>query len=220
MRAPFDGTVAKLNVKRADSVSAGTAVATFITAQQIAEISLNEIDAANVIVGQKARLTFDAVEGLTIEGDVVELDTVGTVSSGVVTYIATLGFQTDPRIKPGMTVNADIITDSVENALIVPASALKTNRNDSYVETISGAKAGREPVASEATPTRISVTTGLSNDTETEILSGLNEGDIIIVRTVSGVSAQTQQAPNIFQATGARGPGGGGGGGNVRFQAR
>ncbi len=209
LRAPFDGTVAKLNVKRADRVSSGTSVATFITANAVAEISLNEIDAANVAVGQKAELTFDAVENLKIDGSVVEIDTVGTVSSGVVTYTVTIGFETDSRIKPGMTVNADIITKTLENALLVPAGAIKSERNNSYVETIAGATRGREAVTSEAAPTQVTIETGATNDTQTEVLSGLNEGDVIIIRTISGTDT-AQQAPNIFQATGARTPGGGG----------
>ncbi len=218
LRAPFDGTVAKLNVKRADRVSSGTSVATFITANAVAEISLNEIDAANVAVGQKAELTFDAVEGLTIEGMVVEIDTVGTVQSGVVTYTVTIGFETDPRVKPGMTVNAEIITKTLADIILLPSAAVKTEGDESYVETIPGAKLERESVTSPLSPVQIPVVIGTSNDTRVEVLSGLNEGDVIIVRTITGEAAQ--QAPNIFQATGARPPGGGGASGGTRTQVR
>lgn len=208
VRAPFDGTVAKLNVKRADRVSSGTSVATFISANAIAEISLNEIDAASVQVGQIAKLTFDAVEDLTIEGTVVEIDTVGTVQSGVVTYTVTIGFETDTRVKPGMTVNADIVTKTLTNVLVVPTAAVKTEGDESYIETIVGASPSREPVASSLVPTRTPVSVGISNDTRSEIVSGLNEGDVIITRTILGEA--DMQAPNIFQATGARAPGTGG----------
>ena len=82
--APFGGTVAAVNVKKGDSVSSGIALATLITEQKIAEVSLNEVDVAQVKAGQRATLTFDAVPDLSISGEVAEIDSLGTVSQGVV----------------------------------------------------------------------------------------------------------------------------------------
>ncbi len=84
LRAPFDGILASVDINKGDSVSSGKVAATIITAQKIATITLNEVDAAKVKAGQKATLTFDAVEDLSITGAVAEVDTLGTVSSGVV----------------------------------------------------------------------------------------------------------------------------------------
>ncbi len=135
VRALFDGTIAKLNVNKGDSLSSGTAVATLITKQKLAEISLNEIDVAKIKVGQKVTLTFDAVEGLDITGKVVEIDTVGTVAQGVVTYSVKIGFDTqDDRIKSGMSTSAAIITDVKQDVLMVPNSAVKSRGTASYVE--------------------------------------------------------------------------------------
>lgn len=221
IRAPFDGVVAKVNVKKLDAVSSGAAVAIFITKQKLAEISLNEVDIAKVKVGQKATLTFDAVEDLSISGEVAEVDAIGTVSQGVVNYNVKIAFDTqDDRIKPGMSVSASIITDVKQDVLVVPISAIKSSGNDSYVEILDQqtpqtqvqiqAQASQGVISATA-PRQQSVEIGVSNDTQIEIISGLKEGDQIIVRTVSA-SASTQtaanQAPSLFGGGSRSGSGG------------
>ncbi len=213
IRAPFDGTVAKLSVKRGDSVSS-SAVATFITRQKLAEISLNEIDVAKIKVGEKVTLTFDAVEGLSISGQVAEIDTVGTVTQGVVTYSIKIGFDTqDERIKSGMSVSASIITDVKQDVLSVPNSAVKTQGNTHYVEMFDTPLAqgqGNQGVLSSLLPRQQPVEIGLSNDTATEITSGLKEGDQIVARTITATTATTQQqAPSLFGGGNRTGGGGG-----------
>ncbi|MDD5110665.1 MAG: HlyD family efflux transporter periplasmic adaptor subunit, partial [Patescibacteria group bacterium] len=126
VRAPFDGVVAAVNVKVGDPVSSGTAIATIITQQKIAEVSLNEVDAAKVKAGQKATLTFDAIDGLSISGEVSLIDTLGTVSSGVVNYDTIISLDTqDTRVKPGMSVTAVSITDAKPHVLLLPNAAVK-----------------------------------------------------------------------------------------------
>ncbi|MBV9159598.1 MAG: efflux RND transporter periplasmic adaptor subunit [Candidatus Kaiserbacteria bacterium] len=221
IRAPFSGTLAKLDIHKGDSVSTGSAVATMVTKQQIAELSLNEVDAAKVAVGQKAQLTFDAIDGLTIDGSVASIDTIGTVSQGVVTYTVKVAFDTqDPRVKTGMTVNATITTDASDNALVVPSSAIKRQGENSYVLVVENPPAQFSPTGVELpeNPKRVAVTTGISNDTQTEIKSGLNEGDTVVVRTVTGSTqaAATGNSGGLFGGPPQRG----GGTGNVRIQAR
>ena len=208
--APFDGIIADVAVKVGDPASAGTAVVTLITPQQIAEISLNEVDAAKVKLGQKADLTFDAIDGLEITGKVIDIDTIGTVSQGVVSYNVKMSMDTpDDRIKPGMTVSTDIITDVHQNVLVVPSSAIKTSGSASYVEMLNQAASStaansQGAIVSAQAPRRQTVTTGLSDDTNTEITSGLNEGDQIITRTITAAVASTNssQAPSILQSIG------------------
>lgn len=193
-RAPFAGVVAAVSVKRGDTISSGTAIATVITKQKIAEISLNEVDMAKIKVGQKVTLTFDAVSDLTITGEVAEVDSLGTVSQGVVTYTTQIIFDTqDERIKSGMSVSAAIITDMKQDVLIVPSSAIKYSVSGSYIEMPDEqVMANNTGVTLKNTPRQQTVETGITNDTSTEITSGLNVGDIIIVRTVtSGATSQS-----------------------------
>jgi len=137
VRAPFDGIIASVEGKKGQNVNSGTTIATLITKQKIAEISLNEVDAAKIEVGQKATLSFDAIEGLTITGEVIEVDLIGAVSQGVVSYIVKIGFDTgDDKVRSGMTVSANIITDMKQDVLTVLSSAVKTQGNVSYVEIV------------------------------------------------------------------------------------
>jgi len=178
IRAPFDGIIAEASVAKGDSVSSGTAIATLITVQKIAEITLNEIDAAQVKVGQPATLTFDAVSDLTITGQVAEIDTLGTVSQGVVSYGVKIAFDVqDERIKPGMSLSVSITVKSARDVLTAPLSAVKSSGETSYVQILVNSQ-----------PQRKTVTTGLSNDTSIEIKDGLTEGEQIITQTISGSS--------------------------------
>jgi RND family efflux transporter MFP subunit len=220
VRAPFDGIIAKINVKKGDSVSSASILATLITRQKLAEISLNEVDVAKVKVGQKATLTFDAVPDLTITGQVAEVDAVGTVSQGVVTYTVKIGFDTqDDRVKPGMSVSATIVTEAKPNVLLVPNSAIKSQGGMSYVEIVEGddrntaLNANAHGVILKNTPRRQPIEIGLANDGFTEVTSGLKEGDVIVTRTIQPTTAQTKQKQQ--QSGGLRIPGfpGGGGGG-------
>jgi HlyD family secretion protein len=199
-RAPFAGTIAAVSAKVGED--AGD-IATLITDQKIAELSLNEVDASKVAVGQKATLTFDAIDGLTVTGTVAEMDLIGTVEQGVVSYAVKIGFDTDDaRIKPSMTVSADIVTDIAQDVLVVPTTAIKTEGDVSYVEVIDGASVtDSQGIESEATPEMIEVSVGLSGDDSVEILSGISEGDIIVTRTIAAGSAKkttTSSAPSLL----------------------
>lgn len=201
IRAPFDGVIAEMNVKKGDSVSSATVLATVITQQKIAEISLNEVDVAKVKVGQKATLTFDALPEATISGRVVEVDILGTVAQGVVSYGVKIAFDTDDeRIKPGMSVTADIITDTKQDVLVLPNSAIKSQGNSSYVELVEASEEMRQQLLNNKSGVTLPqapkvqiVETGLSNDLSTEIISGLKEGDIVVTSTISPNKAQTTQ---------------------------
>ena len=218
IRAPFDGIIASVDIKVGDSVSSGGALATVVTQQKIASVSLNEVDIAKIKTGQKATLTFDAVEGLSITGEVASVDLVGTVSQGVVSYDVDIGFDTDDdRIKPGMSVSAAIITNVKQDILYVPAGAVKTQGEISYVEQFPTAmmsgNGSSSQVVSETAPQQHEVTTGLSDDTNIEIVSGLSEGDRIVTRTISGsTKTTTSSAPSLFGGGGARTGGAAGGG--------
>jgi len=216
IRAPFDGTLALINIKKADSVSIGTVVATLITKTQLAEISLNEVDVAKIKIGQKSTLTFDAIPDLTISGVVADIDTIGTVSQGVVTYTVKISFdKQDERIKPEMSVSATIITDMKQDVLVVPNSAIKSQAGTSYVESfdkpLTPPTNGLIGSISTISPKKIPVEVGLTNDSESEIISGIKEGDVIVTRTILPTTGATTAAPSLFGGTGGnRGSTGGG----------
>lgn len=211
IRAPFAGVAAKIDVKKGDSVSANALIATLITKQAVAEISLNEVDVAEVKIGQKATLTFDAVPDLNVSGEVVEIDALGTISQGVVSYMAKITFAAqDERVKPAMSVSADIVIKTKTAVLRVPNAAVKTVGNKSFVEVVEGGPANLRAVELKKPPRRREVALGMWNEEFTEIVSGLKEGEVVVMGTISLEGTGGNQTQ---QSSGIRFPGLSGGGG-------
>jgi len=204
VRAPFDGVVAEVFVRRGDALSSLNAVVTLITTQQFAEISLNEVDASKIEAGQKTTLTFDAIDDLSIAGEVVEVDILGAVSQGVVTYNVLVAFTGEvQKIKPGMSVSASIITAVKQNVLLVPNSAIKYQGEGQFVDVLS---------SQQTIPQSQEIEVGLSNDFMSEVVSGLPEGASVVTQTISNggnVSSGSQSSRSIL-------PTGRFGGGNRR----
>ena len=224
VRAPIDGVVASIPAIVGEA--APSPAVTIVTNSEVAQVTLNEIDAAKVSVGDKATVTFDALTGLSLAGQVVELDPVGTVSQGVVNYNAQVSFQnaatSSESVKPGMSATANIVTQVHQNVIAVPNAAVVTQGTARYVLEPAS------PVASSSLATSASgavtlpqgtkmvpVTVGLANDTMTEISSGVNVGDQIVVQTVKSSATTASTASGGTSALRLLG-GGGGGGGAVR----
>jgi HlyD family secretion protein len=211
LKAPFDGVVAVVNNKQGDQVSASSVVATIITKQQLGTVSLNEVDAAKVKVGQKTTLSFDAISDLSLTGQVAEVSSIGTTTQGVVSYAVKIGFDSqDERIKPGMSVTANIITDVKTDVLAVPSSAVKTSGNGSYIQMLDAS----------GQPQNKTVEVGISNDTETEIVSGLNDGEQVVTQTITAASQNTARTTTTgFPGLGGTRSGAATGGANRTFNA-
>lgn len=207
--APFDGVIAALTATVGEP--SGSSIGTLITKNKLATITLNEVDIAKIKVDQKATLTFDAIDGLTITGKVAEIDSIGTVSQGVVTYTVKINLDTgDDLIKPGMSVAATIITDMAQDVIVVPNSSLKIKNGVNYVEIFSSPlpsdTTGAQGSLSINPPTQTNVEIGLVDDSNTEITSGLKEGDIIVTKTItSTVTTAKSTTPSLLNAVGGSG---------------
>lgn len=216
IRAPFDGTIGRIPVSVYSQAGASTVIATIIGDRKIANISLNEVDAAKVKAGQQVKIEFDAIDGLHATGTVDRVDLVGTVSQGVVSYTVRVAIDTiDDRIKPGMSMNVSIITKEKSGVLTVPSSAVKSQGNRKYVEIIKTPTAGssnspstRTVTATSGTaPSIVMVTVGEADDVNTEITGGLERGQMVVTRTISA-SGSTATTPNIFTSIGGNRAGG------------
>jgi RND family efflux transporter MFP subunit len=206
--APFDGIIASVTAKVGDTAS-GT-LGSIITNQEVATLSMNEVDVAKIKLGEKVTVTFDAITDLSMTGTVAEIDTIGTVSSGVVTYTVKIAFDTEnDSVKPGMSVSASIITDSKTDTLIVPSSAIKTQGTTKYVQIFATPLAtpttGSKGTPSKIAPDKVTVEVGISNDTNTEIISGLKEGDQIVSSTITSTTKTTTTKSATSLLTGGRG---------------
>src|SRR3989344_1143464 len=155
--------------------------------------------------------------GVILTGQAAEVDAIGTISQGVVSYAVKIAFDTqDERVKPAMSVSANIITEAKPDILMIPNSAVKLQDGVSFAEipqeNIALPETGQGGIALTQTPLRRQVEVGLYNDEFTEIISGIKEGDTVVTNTISSQTTSTsQQQGGGFRIPGL--PGGGGGGG-------
>lgn len=204
--APFDGVVAAIDIKTGDEISSGASVATIITGNQVASITLNEVDIAKVEAGQKATLSFLAVDGLTITGKVAQVGVMGSVSQGVVSYEVVIALdEVNPQVKSGMSVSAAVITQIKQNVLLVPSTAVKTANDGSAYVLMEPSGEG-----ADAVPREQAVSIGLSDDQNTEIISGINEGDRVAVssskQSAAASSSPEQTGGSMFNIGGMGAP--------------
>jgi macrolide-specific efflux system membrane fusion protein len=168
-----------------------------------AQVAINEVDLPSVKLGQQATVTFDSISGLTITGVVDAIAPQGTSSSGVVTYQVDIALDVqNSKIKPGMTCSADIVTTQVKDVVLVVNTAVKSDTQGAYVMVVELDSAGKPA----GQPTRQDVTTGASNDTKTQIVSGLKSGQTVVTSTTNSNSTSTNTRGGMGAMFG--GPGG------------
>lgn len=202
IKAPFDGIVTGLSVGVGDSVSQSDVIASVITKEMYAQISLNEVDAVRVKEGNEVKLTLDALPEAEIKGKVSKIDTIGEVSQNVVSYNARIEFESiNESLKPGMSVDAEILVESKKNVVYVPVSVVKTADDGTfYVEMMSGKKNFNEGSQLIAKNSRQKVEIGISDDLVTEIKSGLKEGDSVVLKKTTAVDSSREKSSgfNLF----------------------
>lgn len=172
--APFSGTITKMDAKVGAIVSANTSQISMISnGTYRIESFVPEINIARLHVGDPATTTLDAYgASVPFGARVVSIDPAETVRDGVSTYKTVLEFlSSDPRIRSGMTANVVITTVRKEDVIGIPQSVIVEKSGKKFV-----------PVQNDDATTEVEVTTGsISSLGNIEILSGLNEGDIVVL---------------------------------------
>ncbi len=219
--APFDGTVANITVKPGDEITASSGnLSSELSSSSNSttsnspvlsignysspyiKVQASEVDVPKIQPGQKATITLDAFSGETFVGKVDQVDTAGTISSGVVTYNVFISFiAPSTEIKPGMSATVTIQIARKDNVLTVPSAAIQTTTGQSTIRVLKNVQV-----------TYVPVTTGLASDTDTEITSGLSEGDTVVTGVTTTTSGSTGTSPFSGGLRGIGGFGGGGGG--------
>lgn len=144
--APISGTVITKNAKVGDKVTKSTsgsstlAVIYDLSAMTL-EMSVDELDVRNVKAGQDVTITADAIEGVTFSGTVTNVSLQSSYSQGVTNYPVTITMTETGDLLPGMNVDAEIILDKSENALVIPVGALMRGNRVYVKEDSETAKA-------------------------------------------------------------------------------
>ncbi len=175
LRAPFSGVIIRLDIKTGEQAIAGQASVGMINAglYQI-ESFVPEIYIANLAVGNSAEVTLDAYGSLVVfSAKIISIDPAETIRNGVSTYKTKLRFLAEnPRIKPGMTANLLITSIKKPDTIAIPSSAIIVRDGKRFVNLING----NDQITEKEIITGEVGTLGL-----TEILSGLKEGDQVIL---------------------------------------
>ena len=137
------------------------------------EMSLSDSEVLQLSVGDSAKVTVDAVDS-TYEAEVTYISEVGEYSSGSSTFTAKVTFDNDGKLKLGMSGSAVVSLEKAEDVIAVPADAVSRKGGVSFVTV---------PGDGDNSSSQVEVETGITNGTFTEIKSGLNEGDKVIVKT-------------------------------------
>jgi RND family efflux transporter MFP subunit len=181
--ASVNGTVTAVGAKVGDYVNAGgTAVMVSLVDMTSLEIRvpLAETDVTRVAPGQQVLIALDALTGVALTGKVTYVPVVATVSQGVVTYPVTVAVdKSAPNVRVGMTASVRIMIDQRENVLLVSNRAVTTSGRQRTVQVLV-----------QGQTTEVPVTLGATNDTTSEVVSGLNEGDVVVLRA-AGTSTQS-----------------------------
>ena len=170
--APRDGVITEINGEIGEMLTSGNFIS-LITAENFEiKANISEVDIAKVKINDLVKITFDALgPEEKFEGTIIEINPAQTEISGVIYYNVTTMFSGDSKIiKPGMTSNLDIMTASIENAIMIPFQALKDRDGQKYVQVL------KDGVARD-----VFVEVGLKGDVNIEIVNGLKEGQDVVV---------------------------------------
>lgn len=203
--APTDGKIYGFSLQAGDIFVGGSSVklaSIYTGSNPSLKLNLTEIDVLRVKIGQKVNIALDALPDQSFTGKVVSIDKSGVQSSGVSQYPVVVFFDlASADVLPNMSATGNIILNLRTDALSVPTSAITTSGNQSTVRLLVNGQPKDTPV-----------TLGLVADTNTEILSGLNEGDLVVTGQSPTSNASTQTT-SIFSSLGRAG-------GGAQFRAR
>lgn len=172
LRAPIPGELARWDLSVEDSVAPGTPVGTLMDVSKYHIIvSIDETEIGQVAVGQEVRTSLDAFPGSSLQGVVSKISLSGNNAQGIVTYDVRIDLSPSSfAVKPLMTAVVDIVVERKDDVLLVANRAIRRDKDGTYVEVL------RNNV-----PAKVYITAGVADEEHTEVLTGLEEGQEIIV---------------------------------------
>ena len=184
--SPISGTIIEKDAKQGDALSSGSTLCVIYDLSYLEMvINVDELQIGALSVGQKVQLTADAVTDKTYVGTVTRVSMKGSSSGGTTTYPITIRIDNTDGLRPGMNANAEIVVAEAGNALVVPNAAVIRG---GYVLVSKKSPSAANAVEDMDAPdgyVYVKVETGVSDDSYTEIKSGLQEDDTVAYDTSS-----------------------------------
>lgn len=182
--APIDGLVLSRDREVGDAVSSiltmGSAATVIMTVGDLNEICIkgkvDESDVGRVYLGQPARITVESFKDQKFNGKVTKISPMGTEKDNVTTFEVRVSISNEKHLlKSQMTANAEILLEEHKAVLTIPEGAVLYNKDKSTAVEVP------EPTAEKGRK-KLSITTGISNGSRTEVLKGLTEGQQVILQ--------------------------------------
>lgn len=173
IESPFAGVITQADVKPGDQAQLGvTAFRVDDLSSLLVDVDISEVDINRVEIGQLVSLTFDAILTKEYQGEVVEVSPVGTLVQGLVNFKVTIRLvDPDESVKPGMTAAVNIIVDELNDVLLVPNRAVRTDDGERIVYLLVNGQLERVPIQ-----------LGASSDLYSAVAAGdLEPGDEVVL---------------------------------------
>jgi len=178
LRAPLDGIVSEVTAELGESVGPQLPIVTVVSQAGFSiEADVDEADIGWLREDQEVLVTLDAFPGRSLSGTIVAILPSGVLDLGIVSYRVTIAIEpTDLPLRGGMTANTEIVRERREDILLVPNRAI-------WIDSGSGRPFVERRV--DGKPVITYIEQGTSNNEFSEVLSGLAEGDALLVRSDS-----------------------------------
>jgi len=189
--ASIDGVVSSINIRANEIPNPGLpAIVLTDTSDFHVELNVDEIDIAQLSLGQPVLITIDALDDSELTGQVSRIDPVSgsgglPAANAIVTYRVTIDIDpTEVQLRPGLTAAVSITTDEARDVIVLPNRVIRLDRQTGqpYVEVLV-----------DGIPQRVDVVIGLRNEQFSEIVSGLDVGDELAVRRTDTGDVLRQQ---------------------------
>jgi HlyD family secretion protein len=190
LSAPFGGTVTEVSGLVGDQVAPGTrGFRIDDLSHMLVDVQVSEVDINTVQVGQPVTLSFDAILAQEYHGKVVQVAQAGDIVQGAVNFNVVVELtDADELVKPGMTAAVTVITQQLENVLLVPNRAVRLVDNQRVVFVLRSGQVQE-----------VKISLGANSDTESEVLGGdLKAGDLIILNPPANLTRPGGGGPGFF----------------------
>jgi len=232
LTSPIDGTIIQKDYKTGDTIEAGKTSLGIVADMSKVKFTMeiDELNIKQIEVGAEVLINADAIAGGTFLGEITNIGIIGVEDSGVTTYPVEVVIEKYEGLLPGMNVNATIVTEKVEDALIIPNSYVNRGNmvlvSSEYAKTLEKSEA-KQPIAGTlaSMPSSIDgyeymyIEVGISDGTNIEVLKGLSEDVKIYVQIITSTSEDSDEvmpmAGGMVPSEGMIRPAGGAGGGGA-----
>lgn len=174
--APMAGKVANVLINAGEQATPGAPAITIVNEEAFhITVNVDEIDIDQIAVGQEVDITLDALPNTAVQGTISEIAPTSANTGGVVTYLVTINIEPPAGIvlRAGMSANASIVVQEIDDVLIAPNWAVRLNRETG--EALVNVRGANGSI------TEVPVLIGLRNESFSEVVSGLNAGDVVVV---------------------------------------